>query len=137
MATPYEDIYSLFRVNKIKDIDTISLTDAEIEEIDFGYLKSARGKFKACAKLINYDDTLKQFNDTLTDEEIEILLILMVIEWITPKINATELLRINMDSSDFRIFSPANQLKELRELRENYKKEASGLISKYSFGNFK
>jgi len=137
VGTLYEEIYLLFRANKIKDIDVLSLPNSEIEKMDLGYLKSARSKFKTCKKMSNYDNDLKQFNEKLTDEEIEILATLMIIEWITPKINATEFLRINMDSKDFRMLSPANQLKQSIELRNSFKREASSLMGSYSFNNLK
>ena len=137
MATPYETIYSSFRINKIKDTEILSLKDEDIETLDFGYLKSARVKFKTCSKMSDYDDVLKQFNKDLTDEEVEILANLMIVEWLTPKINATEFLRMNMDATDFKIFSPANQLKQLKEIRDNFKKEANALIGSYSYNNLK
>jgi hypothetical protein len=124
--TPYEEIYSAFS-NKIKDYDLAELPIDAFEDILNSFMKSAIVKFKNCSKdLSQRDDLLKQFNIDLSDEEIEIIASLMIVEWLNPSINTTELLQQNMSTKDFNIFSPANQLKENKDLKTSRRAPRTG-----------
>lgn len=134
MATPYTDIYIRFR-NKIRDYEDLALTDSEIEETDHQRFVSARVRFKKCSKLKSKDDVLMQFEDDLDDEEIEIFAILMVVEWLNPRIATLENFKIHMSNRDLNMGSTANHLKTLIDLKEHYKKEARDLMKSYSYNN--
>jgi hypothetical protein len=136
MATPYEEIYERF-TPKITDFYFSSLSDGEVEEYLETFLKSSIIKFRYCAKLSDRDDTLQQFNKDLTDEEKEILSVLMSVEYLTPKLLTDELLKQTLNSKDYSLYSQANQIKELRELRDRYQQEANNLMILYTFNNSK
>lgn len=134
--TQYSEIYALF-LGKIEDYDIKNKLQVDFEfvnELLYDFLKSAIPKFTYSVKdLSNRDDVLMQFKFQLNDMEKEILSTLMVVEYLSPKILRDELLEDKLGSKDFRIFSPANQLKETRELRESFKNEANLLMIEYYY----
>lgn len=132
MATSYEDIYARF-TPKITDFHFATLSDFEAEEYFETFLKSSIIKFRYCNKLTDRDENLKQFNKDLTEEEQEILSILMSVEFLTPKLLTDELLKQTLNSKDYSLYSQANQIKEIRELRDKYQQEANSLMILYTF----
>ncbi|POI18401.1 hypothetical protein C2145_09725 [Bacillus velezensis] len=93
-------------------------------------------KFRRCKKdLTDRDQELKQFNEDLSDEEKEILACFMVVEYLTPKIVTADLLHQTLSSKDSKLYSQANHIKEIRELRNLIKKEAEDLMVQYTYSN--
>jgi hypothetical protein len=76
-----------------------------------------------------------EFEENLTELEQEIVTNMMVLEWLKPKVNHMDLLEYRLGSKDFQMFSPANFLKELRELKKDIESEIDFLIVKYSYNN--
>jgi hypothetical protein len=136
MATPYENIYARF-TPKITDFNFANLAYMEAEEYFETFLKSSIIKFRYCAKLSDRDETSKQFNQDLTEEEQEILSILMSIEYLTPKLLTDELLKQTLNSKDYSLYSQANQIKEIREVRDTFQREVNNLMILYTFNNSK
>jgi hypothetical protein len=132
MATSYEEIYARF-TPKITDFHFANIPDAEVEDYFETFLKSSIIKFRYCNKLNDRDEALKQFNKDLTDEEQEILSVLMSVEYLTPKLLTDELLKQTLNSKDYSLYSQANHIKEIRELRDKYRQEANDLMILYTF----
>jgi hypothetical protein len=134
-GTPYSDIFDIF-ANKITDYDLFSLEDDDIEDFCTKYLKSAIVKFKKCKKdLTDRDDSEKTFNLELNDEEIEILAMTMVVQWITPKILNIENIKQNMSTKDFRLTSQAEHLNRLRDIKKDLKLEITQMLTSYSYND--
>lgn len=136
MATPYSDVFNVF-LGKITDYDLPKFNDIDREDILEGYMVSACVKFnKVClVDLYDRDDNLKQFNNDLDDEIIDIITENMLVEWLKPKLLSTENLENALSTKDFSLFSPANLLGNIRETMKSIKKEARVLINNYSFNN--
>ena len=136
MATQYSGVYNSF-LGKITDYDLPKFEDTDREEILFGFMKSACVNFKKVCEVDLYDrdETLKQFNQSLDDEIIDIITELMIVEWLKPKVLSTENLKNCLSTKDFSLFSPANLLKEMREILTYSKNTARGLINNYSFSH--
>lgn len=132
MATSYESIYSRF-LPKITDYSFLNLSDEEIKSNLETYLKSSIIKFRYCDKLSDRDEVLKQFNKELTEEEQEIISVLMCVEYLTPKLLTDELLKQSLNSKDYSLYSQANHVKEIRALRDEYQQEANSLMILYTF----
>ena len=133
MATPFKEVYNKV-YNKISDYSFTKLTQDEVEDVLQSFLLSALVKFKTCKKdLSNRDLTLKQFNEDLTDEEKEILATLICVEYLTPKLITDELLQQRLSTKDYNLYSQANQIKEIRELRDKFKSEANQMMISYSY----
>jgi len=133
MATPYTIVTTSF-LNKISDAYLITMSDEELGIQLLKFLNSAVPKFKKCKKDLSLRDA-SGFSKDLTDEEIEILANLMVVEWLRPQVNHLELLKQALNSRDFHMFSQSQHLKELQALRKDARQEISKLLVDYSYNN--
>lgn len=136
MATPYSDVIEVF-LNKIEDMDLPKYEDTVKDAMVIAYMKSACTKFyKVCMVDLNdRDDVLKQFNNDLDDEIIDIISENMLVEWLKPKVLFSDNLHNVLNTKDYSQYSPANMLKELRETLAYLKKNAKALINNYSFSH--
>lgn len=132
MTTPYSDVDNVF-LNKITDDLLLTLESEDVESLLSRYRKSASVKFKKCKKLSDRDEVLKQYVQTLTDEEIEILANLMVIEWLRSKINSIEILKQTMSTRDYSMYSQANHLDSLIRLKQSTTAEIDSMIVSYTY----
>ena len=135
MATPFSEIYSRM-LGKISDYSFINLTIEELEDSLEPFLLTSCVKFKKClTDLKDRDMVTKQFKIELTDEEEEILASLMIVEYLSPKIITSDLLQQSLSSKDYKIYSQANHIKEIKEIRKMYKEEANSLMMSYSYSS--
>jgi hypothetical protein len=132
MATPFEEIYHFF-LSKVTDYSFVNVTESELEEEFEKYLRSACTKFFSAGTRLNKNLTFKEFERDLTDLEIEILSLLMVIEYLNPKIIATENMKQFLATKEYKIYSQDKQLSKMLELKSNLKSEVSHLMSQYSY----
>ncbi len=136
MATPYSVIESSF-LNKITDDLLLSMVDEDIEAMLDSYRVSASVMFKQCAKLSDTDDVERVYSTTLTNEEIEILANLMVLEWLKQRINSMELLRMGMSTKDFRTYKQSEHLNSLLALKKDTLCAVDRLIVSYTYSKNK
>jgi len=135
-VTRISEVYDSF-LSKISDYTLLNLTDEEISEDLFHYFKPARTKFYRCKNSLT--TTLDVLNNELifTVElhpfEIEVIATLMLVEYITPTLNSSEVTKQSLSDKDFKIYSQANQLRELRLLKRELKAEANKMITEYTF----
>ncbi|MGG3987518.1 hypothetical protein [Bacillus smithii] len=134
--TPYDEIFILF-LSKIEDYELKNdlQTDPDFaKEKMLDWLISAIPKFTYCTKdLSQRDDANQAFTETLTQLEKEILSTLMVVEYLSPKVLRSEYFETYLGSKDFANYSPANQLKEVNNLKKSIKEEADSLMIQYYF----
>jgi len=133
VGTPYKTL-SDGLLDKLKSTGLPGLTEVEWDETVYSYIRPACIRFKACKQDLSCrDDDLQQFGITLTDEEIEILVCFMLVEYLSVNyINTPLLLRQSLTSKDFHVFSSRNHLDGLVNLRDTYKREALQMVSIYS-----
>lgn len=136
MATSYQHIYERF-LPKISDYSFIKMTDDEVEYQLEKYLKSSIVKFRYCQKLSDRNELDKLFNLDLTDEEQEILSILMCVEYLSPKILTDDLLRQTLSSKDYTLYSQANHIKEVRSIKDSFQREANSMMILYTYNKNK
>lgn len=135
MATSYQEINEFF-LRKISDYSYVNLTQAELEDHLKGYMISAITKFRhSQSDLTDRDNALNQFNQTLADNEKEIISTLMVVEYLSNKVVTSDLIKQSLSNKDWKIYSQANHIEELRKLRQDFYDEASHLITDYTYGN--
>lgn len=134
MSTPYSVVDNSF-LNKITDDYLLTLQSEDLHSLINNYRKSAIPKFKQCKKLHDRDDELEQFNQTLTDEEVEILANLMILEWLKPQINSIEVLKQTMSLKDYKMYSQANHLDSLIALKKVTYAEIDSLIVSYTYSS--
>lgn len=134
--TPYERIYENL-LPKFHSYEIPLMTEEEVKEQLHDYLIPAIAKFHVCRKnLQDRDDYLEQFNVELSEMEIEILSNYVLLEYLdSTYIRTPTLLKVNLSSSDFNSYSPANMLDKLLTMRNTYLSENETLLSRYAWKN--
>lgn len=134
MATPFTDIYAraIFRFADYKFLQQdIDVREGVLEK----YLMSAKTDFAHMCKynLEDCDMVAKQFNQTLGNEEMEILALGVAYYWVSYKALNSELLKNVLNGKDYYYYSPANLLKEVQTLRKTIGDEFRSRMNAYSF----
>jgi len=136
MPTPYERIYANI-LPKFKSYDIPMMDPDEVKEMLRDYLTPATVKFYVCKKdLSDRDDSLEQFNEELSDTEVDIIGNYLVLEYIDSNyIRVPTVLKATLSSSDFNAFSPANLLDKMILMHTTFLSENETLLSRYSWMN--
>ena len=134
MATSYEKIYENL-LPKFRSYKIPLMSTEEVKDFLHDYLVPATSRFHVCRKDLNdRDDILQRFNVELSDIEIEILSNYLLIEYIDSEyIRVPTLLKVQLPSNDFKVFSPANFLDKLMAMHSTYIKENETLLSRYAW----
>lgn len=134
MYTSYEKIYENL-LPKFRSYEIPMMTTEEVKDYLHDYLVPAIARFHVCRKnLSDRDDLLERFNVELSDMEIEILGNYCLLEYIdSTYIRTPSLLKVNLSSSDFNAFSPANMLDKMMAMHSKYLSENEGLLMRYSW----
>lgn len=129
--TPFGKIYDRF-YGKITDdmyVEwTLDDTTADMKNILLDAIP--RFEFPRFAPF-KYDTDTEIYNVELTEEEINILAILMVLSWLNRQIASIELIRMKYTGSDFKLTSQANHLLKLFSLKEQIEQENTHLQRLY------
>lgn len=128
--TNLTELYDTF-LSKITDYRFLNMTSEEIESDLFNYFDSARAKFYRCRKDLTTENGV--IASDLSRFEKEILVSLMLVEHIAPQLLSSENLKQSLSDKDFKIYSQANQLREIRLLFENLERKAGRMITEYTF----
>ena len=134
MATPYEKLYENL-LSKFRSYEIPLMTVEDVKDYLHDFLIPAISKFHVCRKDLNdRDDILQRFNVELSDTEVEILSNYMLIEYIDSEyVRTPSLLKVQLPSSDFKVFSPANFLDKLMAMHKTYVSENETLLSRYAW----
>lgn len=136
MSTPYTAIYENM-LPKFRSYEIPLMTIEEVQEYLHDFIAPAIARFHICRKDLNdRDETLEQFNVDLSLTEIEIISNFALIEYVdSTYIRTATLLKVNLSSSDFNSYSPANMLDKLLAMHDTYRRENETLLSRYSWMN--
>lgn len=131
--TSYDVIYNM-ALSKITDPQLVMLPEEDLENILYGWMKSAVAKHRKCkSDLSDRDEELKQFNSDLTDLEVEILSLLIAREWVSSQLlSVTNTLQV-FSGKETNYYSQAAHLKELQALDEKFRLEAQQLSRDYTY----
>ncbi len=134
MATPYEKLYENL-LPKFRSYEIPLMSTEEVKVYLHDFLIPAVSRFHVCRKNLNdRNDVLQRFNADLSDIEIEILSNYLLIEYIDSEyIRVPSLLKVQLPSSDFKAFSPANFLEKLMAMHKTYVAENETLLSRYAW----
>lgn len=147
--TYLSEVYDSF-LGSVSDYTLLaSIQQGTIEEDLFTYFKGARSQFYKCKKPLSlledgegseYFGYQEERNNQiinevvkLSDFEISVIVKLMIVEYLKPLILSTEILKQALSDKDFRIYSQANQLREMSQLYAKLKKEAKSAITEYTY----
>lgn len=135
MATSYDNIYDRF-VNKITDFNIVELDDYSLGNMLKGWLTSAVVRSRKCQHdLSKRDDELQEFEEDLSDLEIELLAMGMVDAWLSQYLNSTENVLQFIGGKEEKYYSQANHIAEVRALREQNLIEMNRLHNYYTYTN--
>ena len=134
MYTSYEKLYDNL-LPKFRSYEIPLMTVEEVKDYLHDFLIPAISRFHVCRKDLNdRDDIIQRFNVELSDIEIEILSNYMLIEYIDAEyVRVPSLLKVQLPSSDFKYYSPANHLDKLTAMHKNYVSENETLLSRYAW----
>lgn len=119
MATPYEKVYNRF-FQKITDFNLTEVDDYTLNEMLKGWLSSAIvNARKREHDLSLRDDEIQEFNEDLSDLEIELLALGMKLAWLDQYLNSTEYVLQFIGGKEEKYYSQASHLSELRGLRSD------------------
>ncbi len=125
MATSFETITNKF-LGKITDDMYLELTPEDTLRDAKSFLLDAIPYFEFPRfALYDYNAELEEYNIDLTDEEINILALLMKTAWLERQINSVEHTRMKYSGSDFKMTSQANHLSKLLQLKSENVREST------------
>lgn len=135
MATSYDNIYDRF-LNKITDFNIVEIDDYSLGDMLQGWLKAAIVRSRKCQHdLSKRDDELQEFEENLSDLEIELLAMGMVDAWLSQYLNSTENVLQFIGGKEEKYYSQANHIAEIRVLREQNLIEMNRLHNYYTYTN--
>ena len=135
MATPYEKIYNRFS-QKITDFNLTEIDDYSLDEMLQSWLNSSIVRIRKCQHdLSKRDDEIQEFEEDLSDLEIELLAMGMVISWLDQSLNSTELTLMMIGGKEEKYYSQAAHIQELRNLREITLLEMNRLHNYFTYTN--
>lgn len=135
MATPYEKVYKRF-LNSIQDFNLPELDDVTFENMLLEWLSSAIVKSRKCdSDLSLRDDEAQEFEEDLTDTEIEILALGMKLEWVSQYLNSTELTQQFIGGKEEKFYSQSSHIAQLRELRDDVVRQMNSLHNYHTYTN--
>ena len=134
MPTSYEKIYENL-LPKFRSYEIPLMSTEEVKDCLHDFLIPAISRFHVCRKDLNdRDDIIQRFDVDLSDIEIEILSNYLLIEYIDSEyIRTPSLLKVQLPSNDFKVFSPANFLDKLMVMHKTYVSENETLLSRYAW----
>ena len=131
MKTKFETIYNRF-FSKVTDDMYMELdkkqTESMVEELHL----SALPWFEfPRVDLYNFNQEDKIYNIELSNEEVNIIAIYMLVEWLTQQLVSVENTRMKYSGSDFKMTSQANHMSKLLALKKDYEREGLHLQRLY------
>lgn len=137
MATPYTDIYEKVIVS-FQSYKFASLPQALFEEhVDKWIGEASSVNFlDSKVNLLDRDETLKQFNQTLSEREQWIVTYSICMSWINLVVSDESLLQNTIGDRDYSTYSPANLLKSLISIQDTFRSRMKEAMELYSYEHF-
>ena len=145
-ATSFSLVYDSF-LSKITDDMYLQLDEQDTFKMLRQLLLSAIEKFEFPRvdlwdyKILKDDeeDEVEQFylhqggyfNNSLTHEEINILAVYMIVEWLSQQLATIENTRMKYSGSDFKFTSQANHMQKILQLKKDYERQGFHLQRLY------
>ena len=135
--TSYQVIFNRF-LKKIEDVDLPQLDDDDQLDELTGWLDSAIAKMylqhiTLTNDLKDRNDDEQVFNSDLTDREIELIALNMVVAWYEPKVSSLEHTLMYFGTKEEKFTNQKDHLNAIRNVRKMYQKEARLLATDLDF----
>ena len=138
MGTSIREVFDLFIMT---NTDYRLTTLFNTSELDFenyleAWLQFAIVDFESiCDQDLDYDDTTKEFPDTLTRRNKIILATLMMKYWMQKAVNDITQMNLHVTDRDFKLASESQNLREKSTHLNMIKEQCSQLLSDYAYSN--
>lgn len=133
VVTPFSDIFNLF-LAQVTDYELTVLTTTTLEKNMKMWLTAAISRFTMSKQdLLDADWEEGYFNSELNRNEKYILAKCMVLSYLDIHVITEGNIKQALNSKDYRMYSPANQLKTLLDLQDHISRDLNSLMSKYSW----
>ena len=99
----------------------VDLTDYDLEALEDISTYNGVESNKTEAKAYIYSDG--RFNNSLSAEEINILGIYMIVEWLGQQLASVENTKMKYSGSDFKFTSQANHMSKILQIKKDYERE--------------
>lgn len=132
--TEYNDIYVRF-LSKIEDEYLASLNDEQLHVSLYPLMLSAINSFARISEhnLRKRDERGRVFYETLSDDEIEVLAILMKPVWLERYINSSRKIEQQYYDAGIKTYSPNENLRNLTVLYQQYLADGRKALTEYSY----
>jgi hypothetical protein len=129
MSTPCSDVFGAF-LARIEEDDWLSDPDLEAVEADMlEILKMAVFDFRF--PRIGLEVTGNEFDNNLTNQEIQVLATLMKLHWLRRQANTYRLIKQQYSTKDYELSSQANHLDKILKSLEMTEREAKKAQNTY------
>lgn len=130
-GTSFTLVYDSF-FSKITDDMYMQLDESDTYAILQQLLISAIQKFEfPRVNIWNFDLEQGKFNISLTSQEINILAVYMIVEWLSQQLATVQNTRMKYSGSDFKFTSQANHMHKILQLKKDYEREGFHLQRLY------
>lgn len=136
MGTSLSEVYDIFMmtVTDYRLIDLFNSSQPDFENYLQAWLEYSINDFEdICDQDLNFDDTTKEFPDTLSRENKIILAKLMMKYWLQKAVNDVTQFNLHVTDRDFKIASEAQNLREKVNYLNVVKEECSQLLQNYGY----
>lgn len=135
MATPYEKIYDRF-AQKITDFNLSEVDDHSLEEMLQGWLNSSIVRIRRCKHDLSLrNDEAQEFEENLSDLEIELLAMGMLDAWISQYLNSTENVLQFIGGKEEKFYAQSSHMAEIRSIKDENLREMNKLHNYYTYTN--
>lgn len=122
MVTEFTKVYNYF-YSKVTDDMYMELDADQTENLLEELLLNALPWFEfPRVAIFDYDLENKIFNVGLSNEEMHIIAVYMVVSWFDQQLASVEVARMKYTGSDFKMTSQANHMAKLNNLRKEYER---------------
>jgi hypothetical protein len=141
--TTYQDVYTRF-LSKIEDEYLASLDDEELNTALYPLLLGAINGFSRISEhnLRKRDERSRVFYETLSEDEIEVLAVLMKPIWLERYLNSSRKIEQQYFDAGIKTYSPNENLRNLTAMYQQYLVDARKAKTEYTYkrvsivGNF-
>ena len=136
-GTPFTDIFGIFMLDIASDKFASLLTPQELKDTLVGYLnKSCDLYFPQCKHDLSKRDEAS-FEEKLDEDEKHIIALGMKLNWIDSNHIANDRnLQTRLLTKDYHLYSPANHIRVLHDLRKDLKDELRKEIIAYEYRHY-
>lgn len=131
MNTEFSTIYNCF-YSKITDDMYMELDKEQTETMTEELFNRALPWFEfPRINIYDFNRENKTYNIELSNEEINIIAVYMVVAWLTQQLASVEQTRMKFSGSDFKFTSQANHMARLLTLKKDFEREGFHLQRLY------